>query len=201
MATTINYETLPPSGPNTEANTVTTQGAHQQLTQPLPVSVALQGGIQQPVTLAPVFTQGTPVNMNTTPVMTQEPNQNINTTPILVNNLQGSNPQETERTTHEQVFPVRTFKIFGGVQIGLGVLLAIMSLIGTILDGINMNKTKNCFYWDMYYSSYEHQYHLCAYSNNYDILFAFDITCLILSGWVSLQCTIVNACTCTIFCI
>ncbi|XP_052063449.1 uncharacterized protein LOC127703081 isoform X1 [Mytilus californianus] len=57
----------------------------------------------------------------------------------------------------QQAFPVRTFKVFGGVQIGLGVLLGILSLIGMI-----SNKSR-------YY--------------NVHAPIAFDITCLICSGW------------------
>ncbi|VDI55820.1 Hypothetical predicted protein [Mytilus galloprovincialis] len=56
---------------------------------------------------------------------------------------------------HQQAFPVRTFKVFGGVQIGLGVLLGILSLIGVISDKIAKNNTR----------------------------FSFDMTCFICSGW------------------
>ncbi|VDI55819.1 Hypothetical predicted protein [Mytilus galloprovincialis] len=60
---------------------------------------------------------------------------------------------------HQQAFPVRTFKVFGGVQIGLGVLLGILSLIGVISDKIAKNNTR----------------------------FSFDMTCFICSGWIGNQ--------------
>ncbi|XP_052063451.1 uncharacterized protein LOC127703081 isoform X2 [Mytilus californianus] len=69
----------------------------------------------------------------------------------------------------QQAFPVRTFKVFGGVQIGLGVLLGILSLIGMI-----SNKSR-------YY--------------NVHAPIAFDITCLICSGWKTgfMVCSIIGA--------
>ncbi|XP_052063448.1 uncharacterized protein LOC127703080 [Mytilus californianus] len=57
----------------------------------------------------------------------------------------------------QQAFPVRTFKVFGGIQIGLGVLLGILSLIGVISDS--------------------------RYYHDHAWFFTFDITCLICSGW------------------
>ena len=38
-----------------------------------------------------------------------------------------------------QTFPVRTLKVLGGIQIGLGVLLGILSLIAIIIDAIAMH--------------------------------------------------------------
>ncbi|CAC5423848.1 unnamed protein product [Mytilus coruscus] len=84
----------------------------------------------------------------------------------------------------QQAFPVRTFKVFGGVQIGLGVLLGILSLIGVILDIIAWNKHDNCLTNNYYYGgNYYDHYWICNRYNDVHALFAFDITCLICSGW------------------
>ncbi|CAG2253212.1 unnamed protein product [Mytilus edulis] len=82
-----------------------------------------------------------------------------------------------------QAFPVRTFKVFGGVQIGLGVLLGILSLIGVILDIIAWNKYDDCRNNNYYYDGYNDHYWMCRRYNDGHALFAFDITCLICSGW------------------
>ncbi|VDI74778.1 Hypothetical predicted protein [Mytilus galloprovincialis] len=86
-----------------------------------------------------------------------------------------------------QAFPVRTFKVFGGVQIGLGLLLGLLSLIGVILDIISWNKYDDCINNNMYnhYDPYSsgYSYWLCRRYNDVHALFAFDITCLICSGW------------------
>ncbi|VDI74779.1 Hypothetical predicted protein [Mytilus galloprovincialis] len=84
----------------------------------------------------------------------------------------------------QQAFPVRTFKVFGGVQIGLGVLLGILSLIGVILDIIAWNKYDDCRNKYNYYDGYNDHYLMCRrYYDDDHVLFAFDITCLICSGW------------------
>ncbi|CAC5377359.1 unnamed protein product [Mytilus coruscus] len=69
----------------------------------------------------------------------------------------------------QQAFPVRTFKVFGGIQIGLGVLLGILSLIGVISDS--------------------------RYYNDHAWFFTFDIACLICSGWKTgfMVCSIIGA--------
>ncbi|XP_076111061.1 uncharacterized protein LOC143079541 isoform X3 [Mytilus galloprovincialis] len=83
----------------------------------------------------------------------------------------------------QQAFPVRTFKVFGGVQIGIGVLLGILSLIGVILDIIAWNKYDDCRNNNYYYDGYNDHYWMCRRYNDGHALFAFDITCLICSGW------------------
>ncbi|XP_063442887.1 uncharacterized protein LOC134723187 [Mytilus trossulus] len=83
----------------------------------------------------------------------------------------------------QQVFPVRTFKVFGGIQIGLGVLLGILSLIGVISDKIAKNKYDDCLantYSDRYISYY---YNDCYRYHNVGLRLPFDITCFICSGW------------------
>ncbi|XP_071174909.1 uncharacterized protein [Mytilus edulis] len=83
----------------------------------------------------------------------------------------------------QQAFPVRTFKVFGGVQIGLGFLLGILSLIGLISDTIAKNKYDDCLantYSDQYNGSY---YKDCYRYYTASTRFSFDMTCFICSGW------------------
>lgn len=89
--------------------------------------------------------------------------------------------QHTEATPlaaclqQNRVFPIRTLRVFGGIQIGLGVVAGVLSVIGMVLDGINMNKY--CDYGPYY------DYSRCSVIWDAPTLFAFDITCLIFSGW------------------
>jgi hypothetical protein len=39
----------------------------------------------------------------------------------------------------EKCYPIRTLRIFGGVQIGIGILSALLSVAGIVLDGITSN--------------------------------------------------------------
>ena len=93
--------------------------------------------------------------------------------------MQGTvNPQ-----TDPQKFPVRTLKIFGSIQIGCGILLGILSSIGVALDAIAMNA---------YCSENNHRYNRLYYHDNMcsrkqengRLLFAYDVTCIICSGWI-----------------
>lgn len=68
-----------------------------------------------------------------------------------------------------RTYRIRTLKIFGGIQIGMGILCGILSLVGVVIDGINMNK----------YCSY----YICRQYRNASVLFGFNMTCLIFSGW------------------
>lgn len=86
-------------------------------------------------------------------------------------------------------FPVRTFKVLGGTQIGIGVLLGILSLAGVIRN-VNVweqyddcfNKENYGYYFNTYYGYY---YSSCYGYEDGHALFAFEITCLVCSGWVS----------------
>lgn len=81
---------------------------------------------------------------------------------------------------NQNEFPVRTIKILLSVQIGLGILLGILSLIGTILDGMALNNS--CGYPNYYYY---YGYSPCWNWDGNDYfgtLFAFDFTCLVLSS-------------------
>ncbi|XP_076109195.1 uncharacterized protein LOC143078105 [Mytilus galloprovincialis] len=86
----------------------------------------------------------------------------------------------------QQAFPVKTFKVFGAVQICLGVLLGILSLIGVILDIITWNKYNDCFANfdnDFFNDRYFEFIRICSRYDHAGILLAFDITCLLCSGW------------------
>ncbi|CAG2212147.1 unnamed protein product [Mytilus edulis] len=90
-----------------------------------------------------------------------------------------------------RAFPLKTFKVFGGLQIGLGVLLGILSLVGVILDITAWNKYDDCLAniysgtTDHYNSGnfYDGSYWTCHRYNAVQALFTFDIICLICSGW------------------
>lgn len=88
-----------------------------------------------------------------------------------------------------QTFPVRTLKVFGSIQIGCGILIGILSSIGVVLDAIAMNEKRNCnkniddWYNDNYYTN-----RFCALKQkNGRLLFTYDVICIICSGWVSFE--------------
>ena len=89
-----------------------------------------------------------------------------------MNSLVQSQPEE-------KCYPIRTLRIFGGVQIGIGILSALLSVAGIVLDGITSNN--DCDYnWDDSYHT------RCAAYFDASGMFAFDIICLVFSGWVSI---------------
>ena len=97
----------------------------------------------------------------------------------------------TQNTTDPdaRAYRIRTLKIFGGIQIVMGILCGILSLVGVVIDGINMNKY--CSYYSYYGYGINNQY-FSSYDNcrqywNSGVLFGFNLTCLIFSGWVSLH--------------
>ena len=90
-----------------------------------------------------------------------------------MNSLVQSQPEE-------KCYPIRTLRIFGGVQIGIGILSALLSVAGLVLDGITSNT--DCDYnWD---DSYYHK--RCAAYMYVSGMIPFDIICLVFSGWVSI---------------
>ena len=107
--------------------------------------------------------------------------------------MQGTvNPQ-----TDPQKFPVRTLKIFGSIQIGCGILIGILSIIGVVLDAIAMKENRNCnennYFYD-YLDDYNSNYYtyLCSTKQkNRRLLFTYDVTCIICSGWVSFELRII----------
>ncbi|XP_063439426.1 uncharacterized protein LOC134720823 isoform X2 [Mytilus trossulus] len=87
---------------------------------------------------------------------------------------------------------VRQLKMFGRLQIILGVLLVITSSIGFVLNYISMQNYNDC-YNNEYYYYFDHDdnsYHpylphyvLCNRYYSSRLQFVFDITTLICSGW------------------
>ena len=66
--------------------------------------------------------------------------------------------------TDPQKFPVRTLKIFGSIQIGCGILIEILSIIGVALDAIAMNEKRNCkdYVYDYNYDDNYYTYRMCS---------------------------------------
>lgn len=87
---------------------------------------------------------------------------------------QGNNTTNDDYPRNYREFKIGTFKIFGGIQISLGVVCGIVSMAGIATDAIH--NSDGC--------TYNHDYTNCNYYWYSDILLGFDITCFILSGWV-----------------
>ena len=84
-----------------------------------------------------------------------------------------------------QTFPVRTLKVLGGIQIGLGVLLGILSLIAVILDAMAIHVYCHDNNYDNSDNWYNSDYWSCMRMRRWKkTMFAFDVTCLVCSGWV-----------------
>ena len=88
-----------------------------------------------------------------------------------MNSLVQSQPEE-------KCYPIRTLRIFGGVQIGIGILSALLSVAGIVLDGITSNNDCDYNQDDSYY-----YYRRCAAYFDVSAMFTFDIICLVFSGW------------------
>lgn len=105
----------------------------------------------------------------------------------------GNQPVQTSGI-QQQEFPVERLKMFGYIQIGLGIALGTISLVGVILDVIAMGKYQDCLngsdlngYYDPVYNIY-HRVGSSRFCIKYSHwLLGLDITCLICSGWVSLK--------------
>ena len=101
-----------------------------------------------------------------------------------------TNTNSFQQMTQEH--SVGKLKVFGGLQIIFGILCALVSLAGIVIDGINITKTCYSGYYDYYYNYYYHMgyyypFYLnnCNDVNNAPTLLAFDVTSLVFSGWAS----------------
>lgn len=104
------------------------------------------------------------------------------------------NQQVQTNGIHQEELLVRQLKMFGRLQIILGILLVILSSIGFVLNYISMQNYNDC-YNNEYYYYFDHNdnsYHpylphyvLCNRYYSSRLQFVFDITTLICSGWVS----------------
>jgi hypothetical protein len=78
-------------------------------------------------------------------------------------------------------------RILGCIQIAIGAMCILISCIGIVLDAVDM--TRNCNQGAMYngYSGRHDsmEWGCWMWRRFTESLFAFDITCLICSGWVS----------------
>ena len=96
---------------------------------------------------------------------------------------------DTRNTDHPGAwaYTIRILKWFGGIQIGIGILCVILSLVGVITNGINMNKPCSMYDDDYGFNSYYGNYRNsnCIQYSKASMLFGFNMTCLIFSGWVS----------------
>ena len=86
-----------------------------------------------------------------------------------------------QTSPEERAYPIRTFHIFGGIQIGLGILSGVLSFAGIVLDGVNINN--DCS--DNYVVDSNYNYKRCTTYFDASFMLAVDIPCLISSGWVS----------------
>lgn len=69
-------------------------------------------------------------------------------------------------------FGVRPFKVLGGIQIGLGLICAIMSMIVVGMDASDISKPCTAFYYGSTSPCFSRVFLAC------------DITCLIFAGWI-----------------
>lgn len=77
----------------------------------------------------------------------------------------------------EKCYPIRTLRIFGGVQIGIGILISLLSVAGIVVDVRNRNTYCN------YNPGDPSHYQRCEDNSNGALMLIFDITCLVFSGW------------------
>lgn len=94
---------------------------------------------------------------------------------------------EEDTVTSPPIFPFRVLRILGCIQIAIGAMCILISCIGVVLDAVDM--TRNCNIGAMYngYSGRHDsmEWGCWKWRRFTESLFAFDLTCLICSGWVS----------------
>ena len=85
-----------------------------------------------------------------------------------------------QRSPEERTYPIRTFQVFGGIQICLGILSGVLSIAEIVLDSVNINNDCYQNYADdrVFYST------MCDAYSDASFMLAVDITCLVSSGWV-----------------
>ncbi|XP_063442504.1 uncharacterized protein LOC134722808 [Mytilus trossulus] len=92
----------------------------------------------------------------------------ISNAPIFANQ-----PQPVQTDVH--ISRIRSLRILGGAQIGLGVICVILGIVGVILS--NTNSNSNCSYDYLY--GYD-QYYYCRDSSG---IFVLYLICIAFSGW------------------
>lgn len=93
--------------------------------------------------------------------------------------------QEAPDQSSQRTYPVRTFKVFGGIQIGLGVILEIICLIAVVTDAMDIQNYQDCLLHNEQLHNDSSNYWSCRKYKKSEELFSFDIVCIICCGWVS----------------
>jgi hypothetical protein len=108
-------------------------------------------------------------------------------TNVNVSCIQSSIHVEEDTVTSNPILSIRVLRILGCIQIAVGAMCILISCIGIVLDVVDM--TRNCNPGAMYngYSGRHDsmKWGCWMWRRFTDSLLAFDLTCLICSGWVS----------------
>ncbi|XP_063419414.1 uncharacterized protein LOC134702439 isoform X2 [Mytilus trossulus] len=91
--------------------------------------------------------------------------------------------QEAPDQPPQRTYPVRTFKVFGGIHIGLGVVLGIISLIAVVTDAMGIQNYHDCLLHNEQLHNDSTYYWSCRRYYKSQELFSFDIVCIICCGW------------------
>lgn len=148
--------------PHPQNNIMSPPSSFQFIIQPS--QSQLQSANSQQIQVSPVVIQGVHQAMDVSPVST----------------TQEVCPQ-TITTNEVNIFPVRTLKKLGGIQIGLGVVLCFLSCIGTIINRVEWKHGYvNCGWKGGNFQQ-------CSKSRNgiFQFVLGLDLSCVFLSGFVS----------------
>ncbi|XP_071172013.1 uncharacterized protein [Mytilus edulis] len=89
-------------------------------------------------------------------------------------------PMQTDTRTS----PNRTLKVFGGLQICLGIVCSILGTIGAVLSNTTMQDDCNYDYYYYMYGGYFYPYYTnCNDSSEATAIFIMDLICMAFSGW------------------
>ncbi|XP_076109435.1 uncharacterized protein LOC143078459 [Mytilus galloprovincialis] len=91
--------------------------------------------------------------------------------------------QEAPDQSSQRTYPVRTFKVFGGIQIGLGIILEIICLIAVVTDAMGIQNYHDCLLHNEQLHNDSSNYWSCRKYKKSEELFLFDIVCIICCGW------------------
>lgn len=93
-------------------------------------------------------------------------------------------PMQTDTRTS----PNRTLKVFGGLQICLGIVCSILGTIGAVLSNTTMQDDCNYDYYYYIYGGYYYPYYTnCNDSSEATAIFIMDLICMAFSGWVCMN--------------
>ena len=108
-------------------------------------------------------------------------------TNVNVSCIQSSIHVEEDTVTSNPILPIRVLRILGYIQIAIGAMCILISCIGIVLDAIDMTLNFNQGTIYIGYSGRHDsmEWGCWMWKRFTEPLFAFDLTCLICSGWVS----------------